>query len=96
MLNGDTDVAREMEELIREYVDIFTTDTRKIGAAPAKFKFKIKLIEGAKPVKQNPWPLHSQRREALKKQLDNWIKEGVIKPLTSAWASPLHPVVKKD
>ena len=96
MVNGDPDVAREMEELIREYVDIFMTDTRKIGAAPAKFKFKIKLIEGAKPVKQNPRPLHPQRREALKKQLDDWIKEGVIEPSTSAWASPLHPVVKKD
>ena len=77
-------MAREMKELITEYVDIFTTNTRKIGAAPAKFKFKIKLIEGAKPVKQNPRPLHPQRREAFKKQLDDWIKEVVIEPSTSA------------
>ena len=63
---------------------------------PDRYKTHIHLKPGAKPKKQKLRQLHPQQLEDLQAQLDNWLKEGVIRPSMSPLASPLVPVKKKD
>ena len=86
----------QVEKLIEEYHDIFTTETRKVGMVPNKYCTTIKLKPGTVPIKQKLRPMHPQQQAELKTQLDEWLKEGVIRPSKSPWASPLVPVKKKD
>ena len=86
----------QVEKLITEYHDIFTTETRKVGMVPNKYCTTIKLKPGTVPIKQKLRPMHPQQQAELKIQLDEWLKEGVIRPSKSPWASPLVPVKKKD
>ena len=59
-------------------------------------EMKIDLIPGAVPYKSRVRPLNPDQNGNLQDQIDEWIEQGVIEPLVSAWASPLVPVKKKD
>ena len=87
---------KQVEELVREYQDIFTDEGKKVGMVPSRYCTTIKLKPGAVPVKQKLRPMHPQQQAELKEQLDAWLKEGVIRPSKSPWASLLIPVKKKD
>ena len=86
----------QVEQLIEEFHDIFTTETKKVGMVPDRYRTTIKLKPGTVPIKQKLRPMHPQQQAELKTQLDEWLKEGVIRPSKSPWASPLVPVKKKD
>ena len=58
-------------------------------------EFKIDLNENSKPVKQKVRPLPPPLKKDLKGQLDEWLRDCVIEPADSPWASPLVPVKKK-
>merc|ERR1711973_897296 len=77
----------QVEQLIGEFHDIFTTETKKVGMVPDRYRTTIKL---------KLRPMHPRQQADLKIQLDEWLKEGVIRPSKSLWASPLVPVKKKD
>ena len=74
---------KQVEELIEEYHDIFTTENRKVGMVPNKYCTTIKLKPGTVPIKQKLRPMHPQQQAELKTQLDEWLKEGVIQPSKS-------------
>ena len=59
-------------------------------------KHDIKLIDGAKPHKQKYRSLPPPLEEELKKQLDQWLEEGIIESSTSPWSSNVVPVKKKS
>ena len=59
-------------------------------------EFKIELKEHANPVKQKVGPLPPPLKKDLKGQLDEWLRDCVIEPAESPWASPLVPVKKKN
>ena len=40
--------------------------------------------------------LNPDKKENLNDQIDEWFKQGVIKPSVSPWTSPLVTVKKKD
>mgnify|MGYP001800389696 CR=1 FL=1 len=86
----------QVEQLLGEFHDIFTTETKKVGMVPDRYRTTIKLKPGTVPIKQKLRPMHPQQQADLKIQLDEWLKEGVIRPSKSPWASPLVPVKKKD
>jgi len=50
---------------------------------------------GSKPIRQTVRPLHPPLRKNLLLQLEDWIKDQVIEPSNSPWASSLIPVTKK-
>ena len=58
-------------------------------------QFHLEIEPDARPVRQKVRPLNPIQASDLKRQLDEWTKEGVIEPSRSEWASPLVPVVKK-
>ena len=57
-------------------------------------EFKIDLNLDAQPVKQRVRPLPLKAN--LKVQLDEWLRDCVIEPADSLWASPLVPLKKKN
>ncbi|MDH5679891.1 MAG: reverse transcriptase family protein, partial [Nitrospinota bacterium] len=86
---------KKVKELVRSYEDIFVAEGQTVGRVPDKYTFEVKLKPGAVPVKQKVRPLHPLQMESLRKQLDEWLEEGVIRPSNSPWSSPLVPVPKK-
>ena len=57
---------------------------------------RIELQPGAVPKRSKVRPLNPDQRANLKKQLDEWIQQGIKEPANSPWASPLVLVKKKD
>ena len=59
----------------------------------------IPLKEGAEPVRQKPFFMHGERREALDKITEQWIDMKFIEPASSKnsdWLSQTFPVPKKS
>ena len=50
----------------------------------------------AKPVRQPPYRLPHAYRDTVRKELQEMEKNGIIKPSSSEWASPIVLVPKKD
>ena len=57
---------------------------------------KIDLVPGAIPYKYPVRLLNPDQKENLQDQIDMWLKQGVIEPSVSPWASPLVPMKKKE
>lgn len=49
-----------------------------------------------KPIHSSPYRLSPKMREAVQKQIVDWLKDGVIRPSNSPWSSPVVVVPKKD
>ena len=56
----------------------------------------IKLVKGATPVRAPVRRIKPALEASLKEQIDSWLRDDVIAPAESLWASPLVPVAKKD
>ena len=52
----------QVEQLIEEYHDIFTTENRKVGMVPSRYRTTIKLKPGTVPIKQKLRPMHPQQQ----------------------------------
>ena len=57
---------------------------------------KIVLQPHVTPVRAPVRKIRPQLEADLRKQIDSWLRDGVIAPAASPWGSPLVPVAKKD
>ena len=48
------------------------------------------------PIKSNPYRMPFSKREIVEQEIDSMLKQGVIRPSHSPWASPITLVPKKD
>ena len=96
MLKNKPELRQRLKDLVDKFEDVFVTPNRTVGMVPNRYKTHICLKPGAKPKKQNLRQLHPQQLEDLQAQLDDWLREGVIRLSTSPWLSLLVPVKKKD
>ena len=94
VLQEQPEVKKKLINLLDKYRDVFASSTRVTGTTTL-IEFDIVLKQGAKPVKQKVRPLNPEQRDSLRKQLDLWLKEGVIRESNSPWASALVPTPKK-
>jgi hypothetical protein len=58
--------------------------------------FEIKLIPGTQPIRKAPYRMAPKEQVELKRQLDDLLAKGFIRPSRSPWASPVLFVEKKD
>ena len=84
----------KLADLLCEYQDVFAKHRADLGSCSI-FKHKIDT-QGAPPIRQalrrTPRAFEQEEEKYLKEQLD----AGVLVPSTSAWASPVVLVRKKD
>ena len=62
----------------------------------ASAKHRIDLADGARPVYQAPYWAGHRARAVEKAEIERMLKEEVIEPSSSEWASPVVLVPKKD
>ena len=59
-------------------------------------EFLIELVPGTRPIAKRPYPMVVDELKELKKQLDEHLEKGFIRPSSSPWGAPILFVEKKD
>ncbi|KAI3819978.1 hypothetical protein L1987_13833 [Smallanthus sonchifolius] len=81
--------------IVSEYPDIFPEELP--GTPPDReVEFRINLVLGTSPIAKAPYRLAPIEMAELKKQLDELLENGVIRPSSSPWGAPVLFVKKKD
>ena len=83
-----------LEELLDEFEDVVAKDSSDLGRT-SKVYHRIPTGDAA-PIKQAPRLVPFYQREELERKLREMLDNGIIKPSTSPWASPVVLVRKKD
>lgn len=55
-----------------------------------------KIVTSASPIKQRYYPVSPVVQKAIDEQLDEMLRDGIVEPSNSPWASPIVLVKKKD
>ncbi|KAI3792250.1 hypothetical protein L2E82_06124 [Cichorium intybus] len=85
----------EEVEVVCDYPDVFPENLP--GVPPSRqVEFVIDVIPGAKPVARPPYRLAPSEMEELKRQLQELLELGFIRPSSSPWGAPILFVKKKD
>jgi hypothetical protein len=81
--------------VVCDYADVFPVELP--GIPPKRdAAFEIKLIPGTQPIHKAPYRMAPKEQVELKRQLDDQLAKGFIRPSRSPWASPVLFVEKKD
>ena len=83
-----------LEELLEEFEHVVAKDSSDLGRT-SKVYHRIPTGDAA-PIKQAPRRVPFHQREELERNLREMLHNGIIKPSTSPWASPVVLVRKKD
>src|SRR6266498_4459181 len=85
----------QLNELLKEFEDIISTDENPKLERTGIIKHEIKVTEN--PIKGRPYPVKDNKKEKwMKEKIDRMLKDGIIKKSKSSWASPVVLVSKKD
>ena len=81
--------------VVREYPDVFPDDLP--GMPPDRdVEFTIELQPGTAPISRRPYRMPPNELAELKKQLQELLDKGYIRPSNSPWGCPALFVKKKD
>ena len=90
--NLNNDQQKRLQKLIEHYPDVFTN---KPGRTK-KLTHKIQIKDGTRPIQVGPYRCAPKRREIIEENINDMLKEGIITPSKSPWASPVVLAPKKD
>jgi len=81
--------------IVCEFPDVIPEDLP--GLPPDRdIEFKIDLISGTAPISRWPYRMPPNELAVLKKQLQEFLEKGLIRPSSSPWGCPTLFVKKKD
>ena len=83
-----------VKSLLNRFSDVFAVDLSEIGCTNL-LTYDIRLKPNTKPIRRRPYKTGWKQREIIEKQVDEWVKCGIIKPSMSEWAFPCLLVNKK-
>ena len=89
-------VQEHTERLRGEYKDVMPDELPNELPPPRSVDHKITLVPGAKPPNQRYYRLSYQEQDECKRQIEEGLAKGFIRPSTSEWGSPVIFVPKKD
>lgn len=82
-------------KVVSEYPDVFPEDLP--GMPPDRdIEFSIDLLPGTAPISKRPYRMDVKDLSELKKQIEELLKKGFIRPSSSPWGAPVIFVDKKD
>ena len=92
--NLTAEQVEQLQETILKADDVFSLSDNDLGhTSLAQHQINT---EDSTPLKQHPRGIPFSQREQVLTLIDDMMKKGVIQPLTSAWASPIVLVPKRD
>jgi len=96
MVDG-SEVALRVEDIrvVCHYPDVFPAELPSIPPERDAV-FEIKLVPGTQPIHKTPYRMAPKEQVELKRQLDDLLAKGFIRPSKSPWAFPVLFVEKKD
>ena len=79
---------------MRDFPEVF----QKVPGLPPdrEIKFAIELLPGTTPISKAPYRMAPTELAELKKQLQELLDKGLIRPSVSPWGAPILFVKKKD
>jgi len=81
--------------VVCEFPDVFPEDLPRLPS-DRDVEFKINLIPGTTPISRRPYRMPPNELAELKKQLQELLEKGLIRPSSSPWGCPALFVKKKD
>jgi len=81
----------QLKDICQAYKDIFTTIPGKCNITTHSIRTNTET-----PISQRPYRIPVAKREAVKQQLDDMLRQGLITPSKSAWSAPIVLVTKPD
>jgi hypothetical protein len=95
VVEGEAALRVQDIRVVRDFADMFPAELP--GIPPERdAAFEIKLIPGTQPIHKVPYRMALKEQIELKRQLDDLLAKGFIRPSRSPWASPVLFVEKKD
>jgi hypothetical protein len=85
----------EAIRVVSEFPDMFPEELPDMPPE-RKVEFAIELIPGTAPISKRAYRVSEPELVELKKQIDELLEKGYIRPSTSPWAAPVLFVEKKD
>nr|AAV31295.1 putative polyprotein [Oryza sativa Japonica Group] len=88
-------VALQDIPIVRDYSDVFPED---LPGMPPKIdiEFRIDLVPGTNPIHKRPYRMAANELAEVKRQVEDLLQKGYIRPSTSPWGAPVIFVEKKD
>jgi len=80
----------ELKAILTEFVDVFSDKPGKTTLGV----HHIELLPNTQPIRSAPYRLHPEKREFLRRELDDLVQQGIIEESKSFWASPIVMVPK--
>ena len=81
--------------VVCRYSDFFPSDLP--GLPPERESiFEISLVPGTQPIFRSPHKMAPVEQVELKKEIDELLEKGFIRPSVSLWAAPMIFVEKKE
>jgi hypothetical protein len=87
-----SDQKKQIQQLVKKYPDVFTSKPGKT----TKLKHQIDIKEGTRPLNAPPYRCAPNRRKIIEENINEMLKEKIISPSNSPWASPVVLAPKKD
>jgi hypothetical protein len=96
-LSMDEDESNSIEtiRIVSEFPDVFPEELPDMPPE-RKVEFAIEFIPGTAPISKKAYRVSGPELVELKKQIDELLEKGYIRPSTSPWAAPVLFVEKKD
>jgi hypothetical protein len=82
-------------KIVSEFLDLFPEELPGMPSE-RKVEFAMELIPGTTLVSKRAYRVSRPELVVLKKQINELLKKGYIRPSTSPWATPVLFVEKKD
>ena len=94
-LSGEEELKVEELAVVCEFPEVFPDDIPGLPP-PREVEFSIELMPGTGPISIAPYRMSPLELSELKKQLEELLEKGFVRPSVSPWGAPVLLVKKKD
>ena len=92
--NLNNEQKQKLIQTLSNFKDVFVSSSKAPGRTKL-LKFEIDTADH-KPVRNNPYRISQHESEIMEKEIDQYLKLGLIRPSQSPWSSPVLMIRKPD